>query len=87
MKAVMAVVLLVLFCVAQGCAISGGSESDEAYALLNPKGLPGYCDSTYNSVCMVYCPGGVTHEVYNLSALERHDTYDRRSLCRSLRRR
>ena len=84
MKVVLAVVLLILVCVAQGCALSGVSN-DEAY-LLNPSRLPAYCAPTREPVCVIHCPGGVTHHVYNLLALEGHDTYDRMSLCRSLRR-
>lgn len=84
MKVVMAVVLLVLFCFAQGCAYSGG-RNDESY-LLNPMRLPAYCAPTREPVCVIHCVG-VTHTIYNLSVLEGHDTYDVRSLCRSLRRR
>ncbi len=84
MKVVLAVVLLILVCVAQGCALSGGSY-DETY-LLNPSRLPAYCAVTREPVCVIHCPSGVTHHIYNLLALEGHDTYDRTSLCRSLRR-
>jgi len=69
-----------------GCATE---PSDGGLAFLTDpyaqRPLPAFCDRTNLEVCVIRCRNGVTHHVYNLSALSRYDRYDKSSLCRDLR--